>query len=330
MARQNEGILPGIAPWRGMGRTPPPWPAHRVGPTARNLLATPGFSGEVLAALSTTAYLSGKEGEILWVAWNGLPAHRRCVLSSFRASSLCAGQTFFVRGSRLHIGPDLIIELRHAMEWVPAKIESGKTAPLAAVFSVLRQLLATLSVAQSRQGLGQVIPLIAAVAYHRDLPFFSPAPLVSRALDPIMGLITACLQEDMVQIAHTGRELIGLGPGLTPAGDDFLGGLLFSAGSLKKAYPEKFHWKEQPIVDLIEWARIQTNPISHAIFSDLALGHGPEPLHEMIPLLLAGGRPSHLMEGISRLVGIGHTSGWDILAGVLTGMLLTVGKANES
>jgi hypothetical protein len=32
------------------------------------------------------------------------------------------------------------------------------------------------------------------------------------------------------------------------------------------------------------------------------------------------------MEGAERLLGIGDTSGWDILAGMLTGMLLVEGK----
>jgi hypothetical protein len=119
---------------------------------------------------------------------------------------------------------------------------------------------------------------------------------------------------------------VGLGQGLTPSGDDFLGGLLFAAHSLRTAYPEDFDWENEPIMGLIDWAHAQTHPISHAILSDLALGHGPEPLHEVFTSLLKGQNLDHTMAGVTRLIKIGATSGWDILAGMLTGMLLIAGK----
>jgi hypothetical protein len=132
----------------------------------------------------------------------------------------------------------------------------------------------------------------------------------------------------MKQVARIGRELVGLGPGLTPSGDDFLGGLLFTARSLKMVYPGDFHWEEQPIIDLINWARARTNSISHAILSDLALGHGPEPLHDLVNSLLQSEDVGDVMAGVTRLLRIGHSSGWDILAGVLTSLLLIMGRCS--
>jgi hypothetical protein len=105
--------------------------------------------------------------------------------------------------------------------------------------------------------------------------------------------------------------------------------LLFVARSLKTAYPGDFPWEEQPITDLIEWARKQTHPISHSILSDLALGHGPEPLHDVVASLLKGEGLGDVMAGVTRLLRIGHTSGWDLLAGVLAGMRLVTGKLKK-
>jgi len=152
--------------------------------------------------------------------------------------------------------------------------------------------------------------------------------LATRSIDPILAIARACLNEDIVDITEVGRDLIGLGPGLTPSGDDFLGGVLFAAHHLKMAYPEEFRWDEQPVMDLIDWSRTRTNPISHAILSDLSIGHGPEPLHDIVSFLLSGKDWRKVMCGINRLLGIGHTSGWDILAGLLTGMLMVTGKVN--
>jgi hypothetical protein len=116
--------------------------------------------------------------------------------------------------------------------------------------------------------------------------------------------------------------MIGLGPGLTPSGDDFLGGLFFAARSLHQAYPEDFGWEENAVLELLGWAKTRTHPISHAIFSDLALGHGPESLHDLIDRLLEGRDLDLVMEAALRLTAIGHSSGWDLLAGAVTGMLM--------
>jgi hypothetical protein len=102
--------------------------------------------------------------------------------------------------------------------------------------------------------------------------------------------------------------------------------LFFAVHFLKIAYPTDFPERQELIFDLIDWAETQTHPISHTILSDLALGHGPEPLHDVIAALFAGKDLGSIMAGVARLVEIGHNTGWDILAGVLTGMLLVEGK----
>jgi hypothetical protein len=174
-----------------------------------------------------------------------------------------------------------------------------------------------------------MIPIISSLVASSRRAISNADPLLAKAHNSILDLATACLTLDITEVARTGRELVGLGSGLTPSGDDFLGGLLFAAHSLKTAYPEDFNWKEGPVMDLIHWASTQTHPISHTILRDHAFGHGPEPLHDVVASLLNGQRLSRTMEGTERLLGIGGTSGWDILAGILTGMLLVEGKLNN-
>jgi len=109
--------------------------------------------------------------------------------------------------------------------------------------------------------------------------------------------------------------LVGLGGGLTPSGDDFLGGLWFALRLLDSG----------PQIPSFDWADVErstanalsrTTAISGCILSDLVLGHGPEPLHDVVIAALAGAAPGDVAEGVSRLVAIGHTSGWDLFAGV--------------
>jgi hypothetical protein len=115
---------------------------------------------------------------------------------------------------------------------------------------------------------------------------------------------------------------VGLGPGLTPSGDDFLGGLLFSAHYLGVAYPTLFEQNDNLLRGFLKEARRLTNRISHTILSDLAHGHGPAPLHDLITLLVQGGTRESVSARAKQLIQIGHTSGCDMLAGALTGLLL--------
>ncbi|MBT3351271.1 MAG: DUF2877 domain-containing protein [Nitrospinaceae bacterium] len=116
-----------------------------------------------------------------------------------------------------------------------------------------------------------------------------------------------------IEISSPGQRaagLIGLGPGLTPSGDDFIGGAMVALRMLGRGV----------IADrLAEWAlplAAGTSRISRAHLAEAARGAGAGALHEMIEAV------SRSVEGdISSSLGainaIGHTSGWDALAGAV-------------
>jgi len=301
------------------------FPVRQIGSMAKALLAQPGFSGKVLAVLSSAVYFVGGDGEILWLSRKDLAMHRRCILASFGPRSICPGQNFFVQGPFLRISEGVTLHLDSATEWKPPAVVPKYAKPLNVLHSCTRQLLEAVMTLGNAKGLGQMIPFISSLLDGNKQAISNTDPLLAKARNSILDLATACLTFDVTQVARRGRELVGLGPGLTPSGDDFLGGLLFAAHSLKTAYPRHFHWEEAPVTELIDWARTQTHPISHTILKDHAFGHGPKPLHDVVMSLLNGQGLSRTMEGTERLLGIGETSGWDILAGMLTGMLLVEG-----
>jgi hypothetical protein len=116
-----------------------------------------------------------------------------------------------------------------------------------------------------------------------------------------------------------GEKLLGLGTGLTPSGDDFLGGFLFARHWFACAFPDRFDINTQSIDALLDEAQRRTHPISLALLLDLAGGHGPEPAHTLMQRLLQADTVSRLTPASSALAGIGASTGWDLLAGVLTG-----------
>lgn len=108
-------------------------------------------------------------------------------------------------------------------------------------------------------------------------------------------------------IAGTGKPddtLIGLGPGLTPAGDDFAGGAMIALRAFgHAALADRIAAWALPL------AERNTGRISRAHLACAAAGEGHEALHA----LLGSFEEKHL----DALARVGHTSGLDAAAGAL-------------
>ncbi|MDR0361116.1 MAG: DUF2877 domain-containing protein [Planctomycetota bacterium] len=107
------------------------------------------------------------------------------------------------------------------------------------------------------------------------------------------------------------QSLVGLGPGLTPTGDDILAGTLLALHALavKKEADEL-------AVALAAHGPGGTNRISLAHLRAAAAGWGAAPFHDLLTEVLLGREAFD--KTLRRIAAIGHTSGWDILMGILT------------
>jgi len=106
-------------------------------------------------------------------------------------------------------------------------------------------------------------------------------------------------------------DLLGLGPGLTPSGDDLLCGMLVALHAVGKTDRARALYAE-----IAHAAPAATSPISGAFLRAAAEGLGCEALHAAIAAILEG-QTEALAGRIEALGRIGHTSGWDALAGAL-------------
>ena len=105
------------------------------------------------------------------------------------------------------------------------------------------------------------------------------------------------------------NALVGLGPGLTPSGDDLLGGALAALRAAgRDACAEALAAHVMPL------ARDGTSRISRAHLACAAQGECGEAVHDMMGALLAG--TADLEAPLARVAAVGHTSGWDALAGI--------------
>ena len=113
------------------------------------------------------------------------------------------------------------------------------------------------------------------------------------------------------QSARPPIDLLGLGPGLTPSGDDILCGVLVALHAVG--------WTDLAgdlHAQIAGAAPSATSPISAAFLRAAAEGLGCEALHEAISAILAG-QTEALAGHLEALGRIGHTSGWDALAGAV-------------
>jgi len=106
-------------------------------------------------------------------------------------------------------------------------------------------------------------------------------------------------------------QLIGLGPGLTPSGDDYLGGVLLALRCMGRGAQADSLWRW-----LAPRLSGHTSAISAAHLGAAAAGEVHEALHEVLENLSAWQVPD-LHPSLARLDAVGHTSGWDALAGVV-------------
>jgi Protein of unknown function (DUF2877) len=131
------------------------------------------------------------------------------------------------------------------------------------------------------------------------------------------ALRVALHAQDLPAFEAAALRVLGLGPGLTPSGDDFLGALLFT---LRHAPVPA--WKAQlPAVRqrLLQAARTATNPISAALLADLMAGCSYRALHELLTALHQGA-PAPVFSAAHALLAVGASSGADMLAGVLVAL----------
>jgi Protein of unknown function (DUF2877) len=216
------------------------------------------------------------------------------------------GQTSFVCREWITIGNSIRLILHHSELWRPLGWpicpSPDRLIDISAVLGSLTAIAAPQEglarcVAGQRETSGRSLPL-ARVARPRITIF---ERWVSGMLDA--GHISGADSREAVQ------GLIGLGPGLTPSGDDFLIGALSALDAIGER--ESHAATARAIVEVLPGL---TTPLSACLLRAAAAGHVGENLHRIVSLIMIG----RVDAAIAAAGKIGHSSGWDMMAGILT------------
>lgn len=264
-----------------------------IGWKARQALARTGGSARLLAALSESTYLSAGD-EIVWLGRPDAARHGRAILGE-------PGD-----------GADVLaFDLGRAGVWRPPPVPA---APRATLVASAAALVGALGEMGGPQGFGALL-----------LGRTPPAPL-DRALDAALALAQACARDDARAAAGAAEALVGLGPGLTPAGDDYVGGAFFARAIFPATDGGEAEAWGRARAAVLALARERTHPVSAALLADLVEGQAWAPLHDLAQGLAAGAAVDALLPPARRLTRLGHSSGWDLLAGFLGTILGARGR----
>ena len=291
----------------------------RAGTVARDCLA-PGQRGKVLAVFSKTIYLLTDDDELSWMATDDSSMHRRCAVVSSPLPGPSAGSLFRVEDRCLAIDPGFIFDIQNLSLWSAPRVVPGHVLGIIELPARVHALFRNLDPSQAK-GFGSFIPLILSLSQNESIgPASESSDPVLRFAQPlVLDMARACLESQPSRLSQIADQLIGLGAGLTPSGDDFLGGFLFAVNQLQAAYPG-FGFPNSMIP--IESFRSRTHSISFTLLKDHVNGHSIEPLHRILNGIISDESFESIHPFILRLTQIGHSTGWDLLAGLLTGLLI--------
>lgn len=298
-------------------------PVLAIGDFAANLLL-PDSEGIILAVFSKVIYLRHSTGEVIWFVTKDASMHRRAVQLAGSLPVTSVDTPYIMKNKVLILKSGCSLDFNLAKKWKTPSLSPHNALPIKS----LKEHLGLFSCEgfASPAGLGIFIPEILNLTQNHPiiLPSKDLELTTSQrfARPTIKHIARSCRTHDIDGIFEHGGELIGLGEGLTPSGDDFMGGLLFCIRNLQDLY-KPFHPSFfDKLAEFVENSKLKTNLISYTMLKDHAYGHASETLHRFIHTLLTGRDMKRLSLLGSELIQIGHSTGWDLLTGVLTGMLL--------
>jgi hypothetical protein len=248
-----------------------------IGWRAHAALTASGGVAKVIATLSRSFYAEAA-GELIWIGADDAILHPRAVL----------------------VTPIIPPASNASLHLVTAGMKPWRPPPYRreARPRMLRRVLVSLG---SPRGFARL--------WSDDAP---DDPILSRAAPGARALADACACDDASAFVAAAQGLIGLGEGLTPSGDDYVGGALFTRKTMRADDPA---W-EAATNYLVSEAMIRTHPVSARLLADLAAGEGWAALHDVVGAF--GDDDARAIDQACRaLTTLGSATGWDLLAGVV-------------
>jgi hypothetical protein len=280
-------------------------------------LAQADFSGQVLSVHAEVCNLAAEDGQLIALVippvGNG-PFHVVVPARTGVFDGLSPGMAARADSQAVRVERVLVVALASAESWNPRLAEIRVSVALDGLEEALARLWELTRATAPRESL---VPLVDPSSRRR-----ARHPLGRRARPAIVALLATLQAGDRDDLVTATAPLAGLGPGLTPAGDDFLVGLMAGLHVWSGPLAASGWSVEQACQILAEAAAPLTTTLSAAWLRAAAAGEFAEPWHQLVAAL-GSQNQDDLQIAADRLLKQGATSGADALAGFLALYLAT-------
>ncbi len=303
------------------------------GPLAKRVPRS-GRWGTVFAVFRRSCYLESGGGQVFCLADQGLGegpltlAVKIPSKTTFLSLGINEGCHLDTDGVDLVVGHELVLTTAETVIWEPDPV--GQTAPQDEILRRLDVLIDQVDPLIPSDGLAEIIPHTAGIANAGSsgiVHMNAVAELAMPRLSRLCGGLTRSASEAIDQGV---AGLVGLGPGLTPSGDDLLGGMLVALRAMQNT--ASLFSVDALAGCVTKHAAAETTRISAEMLEQSARGYGSAAQHRLLRCLLGVDDSSDTVNAALDLIRTGHTSGWDALAGILLGIYcgLRIGRYQAS
>jgi len=239
-----------------------------------------------------------------------------------------AGDKVTMKARSIKLTDRYSVSIRSAEIYSPVTKFSQPVLPSCEIESNIEAARKTAFEFGNMAGLGELLILYRSNAVGDDLQAGNFNIFASSALLRIGRLVQAfqSLNEDALRV--TIRELIGLGPGLTPSSDDMLTTLVLFLLLYAKNTGKAVQESRLMARGITREVKNRTTRLSEEYLTQAALGRGNESVTRLCKEILTGGIDSVRME-TRRVLSLGETSGTDAVLGIIVGGMLCT-KCNFS
>jgi hypothetical protein len=248
------------------------------------------------------------------------------IVSGERMSSLgiLVGMPVSKTGDRLLISEVLEISLKGAEIWRPkTRVKGHITFEHVKKNLKLVERFATSS--GGREGFGQLLPHIDEIAAGKKPSASNFNQVAEATLPHLINLFKAIKSEDIDEIKKISRNLVGLGPGLSPSADDALTGLMVALWWFTGSLGGDIKRVKKINEAIISYAD-KTTLLSQQLLRHAARGETNETVEVLLDAIFVGD-VEDVEAGAEKVLKIGETSGMDMMVGLLLGLRLGVASA---
>jgi hypothetical protein len=224
----------------------------------------------------------------------------------------------------------LTITFRKSVKWFPPPIpKKNALSDLIKISLHLRILRDVIYTCPSREGLVSLLENVE--LYGPTQLFLKPQrPNLSEKARPnIETLMWGLFSGDHNMVLARASEILGLGPGLTPSGDDFLAGLILSLAiggkALRSNNKSELGFYRKISADIDKMAGEKTTIYSQTLLNQARSGQGPKAVVELIHALLTKD-PNQVARSAKTVISMGETSGADIAIGIYYGIRFLISR----